>query len=164
MKIKINKKIKIILILFLVLIIIQFLAINFLYKIAFEKIDYIWLMPMTLSKGYYTSGSMFDTFDNHIIIRTNNPVYLYVLNTSQFINFANGKNFSSLKTLNGKYFNFWFNLSSGCDNYMYVINAVNNTTIIYPDITAIYHPSYLTGDCKESITKLIFNILNTSLK
>lgn len=148
-KTKTKFKIKII-ILLLVLIAIQFLGIIILFKIAFGKIIYIWLMPQTFQKNQYAINQMQDTFDNHIIIKTDVPVYLYVFDSSQFINFGAGKKFSPVKTLEGTNFDFWFNISAGCGDYFYVIQAINNTIFtVYPDVTAIYHPSLLSGECKN---------------
>ncbi len=150
MQIKIKPKIKIAVVLLLILIAIQFLGIIILFKIAFGKVIYIWLMPQTFQKNQYVINQMPDTFDSHIIIKTDVPVYLYVLNSSQFINFGAGKYFSAIKTLNGKNFNFWFNISAGCGDYLYVIQAINNTSFtVYPDVTAVYHPSLLSGECKN---------------
>lgn len=82
-------------------------------------------------------GQMLDTFSMHIQIATDKPTKLLVYSQSNGI----------VENFSGEYYNFYFNLSEGCDAYAYVIEG-NGTFNVIPNVTAKYSPTpYLTGVC-----------------
>lgn len=99
----------------------------------------------------YLTGQIPDTFISHFVIQSNQTVTLAILTTFGYVQFVNsGGNLSGIYPKyvdTGKDINFWFNQSTGCAGYMFVVVA-NVTVKIIPNETAIYKPSSVpTGIC-----------------
>ncbi|MHB1766155.1 MAG: hypothetical protein ACYCS1_11695 [Gammaproteobacteria bacterium] len=109
----------------------------------------IWNSPMRVSNSQYLFGSMFDTFDNHIILNSSDNITIQVLTAHEFALYATSNIYSAVKTYTGHHIDFWFNDSAGCASYVYVIYSSDNQSfIVYPLITAYYNPAYTaTGTC-----------------
>ena len=95
-------------------------------------------------------GTMLPSFDNHLVIITNQSANLYVMTIAQYYNFSTTNAVTSVTAYTGGTFNFWFNTSENCNKYVYVVNTINygQQMDMVQDTSVKYSPSAaLTGAC-----------------
>ncbi len=109
------------------------------------------LPPSNIHNRRWIEWELLDTFVNHIHVSSNQTVEFVLFSLNNFLNFFANKSYVTFYDSNETTMSYDFHATQGCANYVLVIiNNLNTTANLVPDITATYAPTpFLTGDCSN---------------
>ncbi len=109
----------------------------------------IWGKVQYIKPNGTISWGLLDTFDNHIMLDTNQSVKVIIVDLYNFVNFVTQKPYFAVYSSNGVHFERDERISQGCAVYVLVIvNPSHSTVEVRPNVTATYAPTaMLTGVC-----------------